>query len=77
MQVFAAEKEAGLEHQIKTQSSIAYESPILLDEKQDIAKAFDNLLISTAAMDDKDIYHVYSILVTTSWNKNEDVYDKV
>ena len=28
MQVFAAEKEAGLEHQIKTQSSIAYESPI-------------------------------------------------
>ena len=28
MQVFAAEKEAGLEHQIETQSSIAYESPI-------------------------------------------------
>ena len=76
MQVFAAEKEAGLEHQIKTQSSIAYESPILLDEKQDIAKAFDNLSISTAAVDDKDIYHVYSILVTTSWNKNDDVFDK-
>ena len=76
MQIFTAEKEAGLEHQIKTQSSIAYESPILLDEKQDIAKAFDNLLISTAAMDDKDIYHVYSILVTTSWNKNDDVFDK-
>ncbi len=76
MQVFAAEKEAGLEHQIKTQSSIAYESPILLDEKQDLAQAFDNLSISTAAMDDKDIYHVYSILVTTSWNKNDDVFDK-
>ena len=76
MQIFTAEKEAGLEHQIKTQSSIAYESPILLDEKQDIAKAFDNLLISTAAVDDKDIYHVYSILVTTSWNKNDDVFDK-
>ena len=76
MQIFAAENEAGLEHQIKTQSSIAYESPILLDEKQDLAKAFDNLSISTAAMDDKDIYHVYSILVTTSWNKNDDVFDK-
>ena len=76
MQVFAAEKEAGLEHQIKTQSSIAYESPILLDEKQDLAQAFDNLSISTEAMDDKDIYHVYSILVTTSWNKNDDVFDK-
>ena len=76
MQVFAAEKEAGLEHQIKTQSSIAYESPILLDEKQDLAQAFDYLSISTAAMDDKDIYHVYSILVTTSWNKNDDVFDK-
>ena len=76
MQVFAAEKEAGLEHQIETQSSIAYESPILLDEKQDLAQAFDNLSISTAAMDDKDIYHVYSILVTTSWNKNDDVFDK-
>ena len=76
MLIFDAEKEAGLEHQIKTQSSIAYESPILLDEKQDLAKAFDNLSISTAAMDDKDIYHVYSILVTTSWNKNDDVFDK-
>ena len=76
MLIFDAEKEAGLEHQIKTQSSIAYESPILLDEKQDLAKAFDNLSISTAAMDDKDIYHVYSILVTTSWNKNYDVFDK-
>jgi len=76
MLVFDAEKEAGLEHQIKTQASIAYESPILLDEKQDLAKAFDNLSISTAAMDDKDIYHVYSILVTTSWNKNDDVFDK-
>jgi len=76
MLVFDAEKEAGLEHQIKTQSSIAYESPILLDEKQDLTKAFDNLSISTAAMDDKDIYHVYSILVTTSWNKNDDVFDK-
>ena len=76
MLIFDAEKEAGLEHQIKTQSSIAYESPILLDEKQDLAKAFDNLSISIAAMDDKDIYHVYSILVTTSWNKNDDVFDK-
>ena len=76
MQVFAAEKVDGLEHQIKTQSSIAYESPILLDEKQDLAQSFDNLSISTAAMDDKDIYHVYSILVTTSWNKNDDVFDK-
>ena len=76
MLVFDAEKEAGLEHQIRTQSSIAYESPILLDEKQDLTKAFDNLSISTAAMDDKDIYHVYSILVTTSWNKNDDVFDK-
>ena len=76
MLVFDAEKEAGLEHQIKTQASIAYESPILLDEKQDLAKAFDNLSILTAAMDDKDIYHVYSILVTTSWNKNDDVFDK-
>lgn len=29
-----------------------------------------------ASKEDSDIYHVYSILVSTSWNKNDDVFDK-
>ena len=77
IEIFKAEREAGLEHLIEANASIAYQSPILLDDDSlDIQKNFKALPIATAAKNDPDIHHVYSILVTTSWNKNDDVFDK-
>jgi hypothetical protein len=77
IEIFKAERDAGLEHLIEANASIAYESPILLDDDSlDIQKNFKALPIATAAKNDPDIHHVYSILVTTSWNKNDDVFDK-
>ena len=77
IQVFAAEKEAGLEHAIHANATIAYHTPVLLkDQPLEIRSRFKPLPFTKAAKDDDDIYHVYSILVTTSWNKNDDVFDK-
>ena len=35
MQVFKAEKEAGLEHLIRSTAAIAYHSPVLLEQEAD------------------------------------------
>ncbi|MFM7978320.1 MAG: hypothetical protein ACKPKO_03310, partial [Candidatus Fonsibacter sp.] len=32
-------------------------------------------LKAIAALEDKDLYYVQSILVTSSWNKNDDIFD--
>ena len=76
--IFDAEKEAGLEHLIQSNASIAYHSPILLDGlKKEVEPNWKSLpIITKAAKEDKDIHHVYSILVTSSWNKNDDVFSK-
>lgn len=82
IQVFKAEQEAGLEHAIKSTAAIAYHTPVLLDKKdkisnlQDITSLKDIPNLTMAASDDQDVYKVYSVLVTTSWNKNDDVFDK-
>ena len=76
--IFDAEKEAGLEHLIKSNASIAYHSPVLLDGPEEKTETNKKAIsfVTKAAKEDKDIHHVYSILVTTSWNKNDDVFSK-
>jgi hypothetical protein len=83
MKVFKAEKEAGLEHLIRSTAAIAYHSPILLEQKSDpvtFSKDITSLksipAATKGAQGDQDVYSVYSVLVTTSWNKNDDVFDK-
>ena len=83
IKVFKAEQDAGLQHMIESNASIAYQAPALLRSKcdEDIACSLNSKTPTTppsikAAKDDDDIYHIYSILVSTSWNKNDDVFDK-
>ena len=84
IQIFKAEEDAGLKHRIESNASIAYQAPVLLHKEcdEDIAcslKATTPNRLPTfvkAAKADDDIYHVYSILVSTSWNKNDDVFHK-
>ena len=77
--IYQAEKEAGLEEQIRSNASIAYASPLRpIDEIEpsvlDSFKSNAAEFLSTAGTDDDDVYHTYSILVTSSWNKNDDVF---
>ena len=77
IEIFQAEKDAGLESLISANASIAYQAPVLLsDQPAEIQKNWKPLPFAKAAKEEADIYHVYSILVTTSWNKNDDVFSK-
>lgn len=81
--VFESEKNDGLEEQIKTKASVAYVSavcgpdikPTVLQSELSYKLALDKF-VSKAGMEDSDIYHTYSILVSTTWNRNDDVFSK-
>lgn len=81
MIIYEEEKKLGLESQILSNASVAYTMPCLSDK--DAAKANKNIDINQnitdlcqASSDDDDVYKVYSILVSTSWNKNDDIFTK-
>ena len=77
--VFKHEIEAGLGDMIQSTASVAYHAEIRPDlqpkvQLSETALAYMKKTFADVA--DKDLYYVPSILVTTSWNKNDDVFDK-
>lgn len=75
MEIFQAEIDDKLSDLLSAKSSISY---ACLLEKSDKSPIFSkNLDIKAlAGLEDKDLYYTQSILVTTSWNKNDDIFDK-
>lgn len=77
MKVYKAELEAGLEQQIRANASIAYTMPTMLDNDVASSNTFSTDIkdiVAKASAEDDDVFKVYSILVSTSWNKNDDVF---
>jgi hypothetical protein len=81
--IFNAEREAGLEEAIKANASIAYVVPV---QKLDSDNKPELLPLKTAAFlgavtkageHDFDLYYTVSVLVSTAWNKNDDVFDSI
>lgn len=73
MKIYPQEELDGLSDMIKASASISYASAIYTStEKDKISKAFQSL----ASLQDQDLYYVQSILVSTTWNKNDDIFDK-
>lgn len=76
MQIYQAEIDDNLEHTLSAQSSIVYAS---VAEKCDSCVPSVNKKLkenqSIASINDSDLYYTQSILVTTSWNKNDDIFD--
>jgi len=70
MKIYEAEKKLGLEDNIRANASIVVDCPT---EK---TKWQDKRQIAVAGIEDDDLYHVHSILVSTSWNKNDDIFDR-
>jgi hypothetical protein len=73
MHIFNAEKLDGIEDSILSKAAISYASlaqpsEISLSNKIKEIKAL-------ASLEDQDLYYVQSILVTSSWNKNDDIFD--
>jgi len=78
IQVFNREIEDGIADSVKSQASVAYLTPVTnykLDvnaEQQEIDKL--SLKIQAENKDQIDLYYLESVLVSTNWNKNDDVF---
>lgn len=70
MQIFEQEKQDGLEEQIKANASFTYACEI---EKSSETKPKE--IKAIAGVTDKDLYYTQSILVSTDWNRNDDIFD--
>lgn len=75
MQIFEREKQDGLEDVIKTNASISYASALETCSPKGISATKNKELKSIAGISDNDLYYTQSVLVTTSWNRNDDIFD--
>jgi hypothetical protein len=75
MKIYDIEKECGLEKAIAN-ASVCFETEVINDSKtKDYASAWlTDKNLAEAHINDDDLYRVYSILVTSSWNKNDDIF---
>jgi hypothetical protein len=73
MQIFEYEIQDGLADKLKSCASITYASIVEPSNKTN-----HNIkhIKSLASLNDTDLYYVQSILVTSNWNKNDDIFDK-
>ena len=80
MKIYQSEIDSGLEEKIKASASIAYSSPVNTyipskRQKESIQQLVVAQEKSVAEDQDQfDLYYLNSILVSTGWNKNDDVF---
>jgi len=81
MKIYQSELDSGLEEAIKASASVAYASPVSIyipskKQKEDIRQIiFAQEETLAENKDQLDLYYLNSILVSTGWNKNDDVFD--
>lgn len=81
IQVFAGEIIDGLGDMVAKANSIAYTTSIthvkkenaLIDDLENLIKK-DKLALANFRPAQKDLYYLYSILASTGWNKNDDIF---
>jgi hypothetical protein len=74
MEIFQSEIDDGIAEVVKASASIVFASlaePSETKNKHDVSH-----IKSIASYDDTDLYYVQSILVSSSWNKNDDIFDR-
>jgi hypothetical protein len=78
MHIYQDEYKANIADKILANTTLAYSTEALLCTKKDISFAKANLTDNKtiSSFDDEDLYYVQSILVSSSWNKNDDIFDK-
>jgi len=72
MKIFKQEIADGLESKISSSASVSYAALV----EPCSGKPKFNKLKSLASYNDNDLYYLQSILVSSSWNKNDDIFDK-
>jgi hypothetical protein len=75
MIIYAQETDDGLAEKISGSTCISYASIATpCDISQNIKPKISNKIY--ASIDDSDLYYIQSILVSSSWNRNDDIFDK-
>lgn len=77
MKIYNQEILDGLSETIKAQSSVAYCSPAILVNSIDNGSSLNiiNKIKASSNPNQIDLYYLKSVLVSTGWNKNDDVFD--
>lgn len=81
MKLYQQEILDGLSEQIKAQSSVAYCAPAVLvnsiedDASWNISRSTIAKIKASSNPNQIDLYYIKSVLVSTGWNKNDDVFD--
>ena len=73
MIIYPQESDDGLAGKISASNSISYASIV---EPCDITPTQKSKIKVSASVSDADLYYVQSILVSSSWNRNDDIFDK-
>jgi hypothetical protein len=76
MQIFEQEINDGIADAVRSQACISYASIAQPCEQKPQSVTINEEFKSSAAINDSDLYYVQSILVSSSWNKNDDIFDK-
>lgn len=78
MKIYNQEVLDGLCDVIKSQASVAYCAPAILINEQQSSSISHNIVEKLKASSNPnqiDLYYIKSVLVSTGWNKNDDVFD--
>ena len=73
MIIYPQETDDGLAAKITASNSISYASIV---EPCDITPTQKSKIKVSASVSDADLYYVQSILVSSSWNRNDDIFEK-
>jgi prefoldin subunit 5 len=75
MKIYAQEILDGVAEAINSHSSIAYCSPAIISDSQHTSPSYiEKIKASSANPKQIDLYYIKSVLVSTGWNKNDDVF---
>jgi hypothetical protein len=77
MKIYPQEIKDGIAELVQSEASVAYCSPAnLIDEASNNCVSFAETVKAESANPKQiDLYYIKSILVSTGWNKNDDVFD--
>jgi hypothetical protein len=74
MKIYAQEILDGLSETIKSNNSIAYCSPAIISDTTNNYPLIEKIKATSANPKQIDLYYLKSVLVSTGWNKNDDVF---
>lgn len=76
IKIFSAEREAGLEELIRANASIALLADAAIAEPFEVSEKAKSYFLATAENKGQiDLHYIKTVMVSTGWNKNDDVFD--